>query len=160
MELEVKFKTEKYNYYNRAVGVIGQHNKFLIMKVDNSPYYHLPGGHIEIGEDSLSAVKREIKEELDFDCIKANLFCIQENFYEKKGVAHHGVEYYYLIEIEENVETINKEIEENDRGVAKHLSVRWVDLQELKETDLRPKTLKESIINTALDSLVHIIQRD
>ena len=120
MELEVKFKTEKYNYYNRAVGVIRQHNKFLIMKVDNSQYYHLPGGHIEIGEDSLSAVKREIKEELDFDCIKANLFCIQENFYEKKGVAHHGVEYYYLIEIEENVETINKEIEENDRGVAKH----------------------------------------
>ena len=32
------------------------------MRVNETPYYHIPGGHIEIGEDSKQAIIREIKE--------------------------------------------------------------------------------------------------
>lgn len=160
MKPEVKFKTEDYNYYNRVAGIIKQDNKILILNVDDSPYYHIPGGHIEIGEDSLTAVTREIKEELNYTVKKANLFCTQENFYKKKGVIQHGVEYYYIIELEEEIEIIDREVIENDRGEEKHLLIKWVSIDELKTTDLRPFTIKGLIINNKIDNLIHIIRRD
>lgn len=84
MKQEIKFKTDDYNFYCRAVGIVRKGDKYLILNVDNSPYYHIPGGHIEVGEDSLTAVKREINEELGYTVKEGKLFCIQENFYEKK----------------------------------------------------------------------------
>ena len=160
MKEEVKFKTEEYNYYNRAVGIIKKDDMYLILNVDNSPYYHIPGGHIEIGEDSLSAVTREIKAELGFTVKEAKLFCIQENFYEKKGIIQHGVEYYYLIETVENLDTTDQKIEENDRGTIKQLFIKWVTAKELENIDLRPFTVKNLLINNRVDTLTHIIQRD
>lgn len=160
MKQEIRFKTVDYNYYNRAVGIIRYNDKFLIMNVDNAPYYHIPGGHIEIGEDSLTAVTREIKEELNYTVKNATLFCIQENFYEKKGVGQHGVEYYYIIEPEEGIETIDREVIENDHGEKKHLFIKWVSIDELKKIDLKPLTVKELMVTNKLEGLAHIINKD
>lgn len=160
MKPEVKFKNDEYNYYNRAVGIIKKDDKFLIMSVDDSPYYHIPGGHTLIGEDSITAVKREIKEELGFTVKDTNLFCIQENFYKKNDVVHHGIEFYYIIEVEENIECKDKQIIEIDRGVEKHLNTKWVNKKELVSIDLKPHTVKELLINNKLDSLVHLIKNE
>lgn len=160
MNPEVRFKTDDYYYYNRAVGVIKHNDKFLIMNENNAAHYHLPGGHIEIGENSLAAVTREIKEELDYNIKNTTLFCIQENFYKKKEVIQHGVEYYYLIELEKGVETVDREVIENDRGVEKHLLVKWISIDELKITDLKPFTVKALIIDNKLDTLTHVVKRD
>jgi 8-oxo-dGTP pyrophosphatase MutT (NUDIX family) len=160
MNQEVRFKTKDFNYYNRAAGIIRQDDMFLIMRVDDAPYFHLPGGHIEIGESSLDAVTREIKEELNYRVKSAKLFCVQENFYTKNDLSHHGLEYYYLIDIEDEVETTDREVVENDRGTLKNLSIRWVSSDELSKIDLRPFTVKDMIIKNDLNNLVHIIKRD
>lgn len=76
MNPEVKFKTEDYKYYNRAVGVIKKDDKFLILNIDKDSHYHIPGGYIEIGEESIVAVAREIKEELGYTVKEAKLFCV------------------------------------------------------------------------------------
>lgn len=78
--MDLKIKTEKEEFHVRACGIIKQEGKFLIMRVNKTSYYHIPGGHIEIGEDSKQAVIREIKEEIGCDVQEANLFLIQENF--------------------------------------------------------------------------------
>ena len=54
--MDLKIKTEKEEFHGRACGIIKQDDKFLIMRVNKTPYYHIPGGHIEIGEDSASTV--------------------------------------------------------------------------------------------------------
>ncbi len=159
MKPEVKFKTDTYNYYNRAVGIIKQNDKFLIMCVDDAPYYHLPGGHAHIGENSLDAVIREVKEELDYDVVNSKLFCIQENFYVKKGLAHHGVEYYYLIEIGKDIEPLDRVVIENDRGTKKRLAIKWVTVEQLTEVDLQPPTIKDLILKGNLSNLIHLIKQ-
>lgn len=159
MNKEVRFKNENYNYYNRSAGVVEKDGKFLIMKEDNSQYYHIPGGHVEIGEDSLNAIHREIKEELNYTIKNASLFCIQENFYEKSGESYHGIEFYYKVETEENATTTDRKTIEIDRGKEKHLFIRWVSIDELKEIDLRPTTIKDLIIKNKLNVLTHIIKR-
>lgn len=160
MNPEVRFKTNDHNYYNRAAGVITHNNKFLILNVNNAPYYHIPGGHIEVGEDSITAVTREIKEELHYTVRNTHLFCVQENFYKENGVARHGVEYYYLVELQEDIETVDKDITEIDRGEEKHLSLRWITIDELSDIDLKPFTVKELMLNDKMNSLTHIIKKD
>ena len=160
MNPEVRFETSDHDYYNRAAGIITHNDKFLILNVNNAPYYHIPGGYIEVGEDSITAVTREIREELHYTVQNTHLFCIQENFYEKNGVAQHGVEYYYLVELREDVETVDKEVTEIDRGEEKRLSIKWVSIDELASIDLKPFTIKELMINNKMDTLTHIIKKD
>ena len=156
MGQEIRFKTKSYNYYNRAAGIIKHNDKFLIMNVDNQSYYHIPGGHIEINEDSLTALTREIKEELNYTVKEAKLFCIQENFYNE----NHGIEYYYIVEVKEALETIDKEVIEIDHGQEKHLFIKWVSINELEEIDLKPFTIKKLMIANKLDTLTHLIKKD
>ena len=74
--MDLKIKTETEEFHGRTCGIIKQEDKFLIMRVNKTSYYHIPGGHIEIGEDSKQAVIREIKEEIGCNVKKANLFAI------------------------------------------------------------------------------------
>ena len=95
--MDLKIKTEKEEFHGRACGIIKQDDKFLIMRVNKTSYYHIPGGHIEIGEDSEQAVIREIKEEIGCDVQEASLFSIQENFWTRNAKKCHGIEFYYII---------------------------------------------------------------
>ena len=93
--MDLKIKTDKEEFHVRSCGIIKQENNFLIMRVNNTAYYHIPGGHIEIGEDSKQAITREIKEEIGCDIQEASLFAIQENFWVKENKKCHGIEFYY-----------------------------------------------------------------
>ena len=68
--MDLKIKTETEEFHGRTCGIIKQENKFLIMRVNKTSYFHIPGGHIEIGEDSKEAVIREIKEEIGIEFIQ------------------------------------------------------------------------------------------
>ena len=91
--MDLKIKTEAEEFHVRTCGIIKQENKFLIMRVNKTPYYHIPGGHIEIGEDSKQAVIREIKEEIGCDVKEAKLFSIEENFWTRNNKKCHGIEF-------------------------------------------------------------------
>ena len=59
--MDIRIKNEKEEFHVRSCGILKQNNKFLIMNVNKQEYYHIPGGHVEIGEDSKQTVIREIK---------------------------------------------------------------------------------------------------
>lgn len=157
MDLKIKSKTQEF--HGRTCGIIKQGDKFLIMRVDKTNYYHIPGGHIEIGENSKAGVIREIKEEIGCDVKEAELFAIQENFWERKGKKCHGIEFYYIIIPNVELPIKNYERMENDKGEEKLLEFKWVTPQELLNVDLRPANIKELLINEAYNNgLIHIIE--
>lgn len=159
--MDLKIKSETQEFHGRTCGIIKQDNMVLIMRVNKTNYYHIPGGHIEIGEDSKAGVIREIKEEIGCDVEEARLFAIQENFWERNERECHGIEFYYIIKPSIKLPIKNYERIENDKGEEKLLDFRWVTAQELKNVDLKPSNIKELIINGKyLDGLVHIIERN
>lgn len=159
--MDIEIKTDYKEFHGRSCGIIKQENKFLIMKVDKAPYFHIPGGHIEIGEDSNKTVIREIKEEIGCDIKEANLFAIQENFWKKGNKKCHGIEFYYIIKPKYELEMKDYEIIENDKGEEKLLEFKWVTPNELKDIDLRPKNIRDMIVNgDYLKGLTHIIKKD
>ena len=158
--MDLKIKTEAEEFHVRTCGIIKQENKFLIMRVNKTPYYHIPGGHIEIGEDSKQAVIREIKEEIGCDVKEAILFSIEENFWTRNNKKCHGIEFYYIIKPKQQLQMQDCEKIENDKGEEKLLHFKWVTLEELKEIDLRPSNIKDMLINEEyLKGLTHIVKK-
>lgn len=158
--MDLKIKTEKEEFHGRTCGIIKQEDKFLIMRVDKTSYYHIPGGHIEIGEDSEQAVIREIKEEIGCDVQEASLFSIQENFWMRNAKKCHGIEFYYIIKPKQQLQMQDYERIENDKGEEKLLEFKWVTAEELKNTDLRPINIRDMLINEEyLKGLSHIVKR-
>ena len=158
--MDLKIKTEKEEFHGRTCGIIKQENKFLIMRVNKTSYYHIPGGHIEIGEDSEQAVIREIKEEIGCDVQETSLFLIQENFWTRNAKKCHGIEFYYIIKLKQQLQMQNYEKIENDKGEEKLLEFKWVTAEELKNIDLRPINIRDMLINEEyLKGLSHIVKR-
>ena len=158
--MDLKIKTEKEEFHGRACGIIKQDDKFLIMRVNKTPYYHIPGGHIEIGEDSEQAIIREIKEEIGCEVEEANLFAIQENFWTRDNKKCHGIEFYYIIKLKQQLQMKNCEKIENDKGEEKLLEFKWLTPKELKNIDLRPASIKDMLVNQDyLKGLSPIIKR-
>lgn len=62
-------------------------------------FYRLLGGGIEFGEDSLSALRREIKEELGLELKNYQLLNIQENIFEFNGHAGHEICFIYRADL-------------------------------------------------------------
>lgn len=159
--MDLKIKTESEEFHGRTCGIIKQDNFFLIMRVNKTPYYHIPGGHIEIGEDSEQALIREIKEEIGCDIQNAKLFAIQENFWIRREKRCHGIEFYYTIEPKQRLEIKDYETIEIDKGEEKLLEFKWVTLEELKNTDLRPNSIRDILINGQyLNGLTHIVKSE
>ncbi len=158
--MDLRIKTENEEFHGRTCGIIKQDNKFLIMKVNKTSYFHIPGGHIEIGEDSEQAIIREIKEEVGCEVEETHLFAIQENFWERNNKKCHGIEFYYIIKLKYNLEMKDYERIENDKGEERLLEFKWVTIEELKDIDLRPINIRNMLINEVyLNGLSHIIKR-
>ena len=158
--MDLKIKTETKEFHGRTCGIIKQEDKFLIMRVNKTSYYHIPGGHIEIGEDSEQTVIREIKEEIGCDVEKAKLFAIQENFWTRNNKKCHGIEFYYIIEPKQKLQMKDYEKIEIDKGEEKLLEFKWTTSEELKDIDLRPANIRNMLINKEyLKGLTHIVER-
>lgn len=64
----------------RAAGLIIKNDELLLVKhvKGKNSYWLLPGGGIKLGEDTRTALKREIKEEINLDCtIKELIFVVE-----------------------------------------------------------------------------------
>ncbi len=58
--------------------VINEKNEILMIK-NNRRGWEFPGGQVEVGENVISAVRREILEETGIDAEVGELFCISSN---------------------------------------------------------------------------------
>lgn len=156
---DIRIKNDGYNFHFRVAAVIVQDNKFLIQQIDGYDYYILPGGHVLLGESSLKALEREVKEEVgcDVHIEQCKFFCFHENFYNKKEKLEHWIENYFTVKPRNPLPTTDWDIEENDNGKIKLLHFKWVSIDELKELDLKPKAIKKLLIDNKSNEFNYLI---
>ena len=141
----------------RVAGIIISNNKILLAKAKKFNGFVFPGGHVEIGELSSDAIKREIKEELKLEFNVDGLFCVHENLYKlKDNRLANEVCYYYKISLCSDSNYKDFVIEENDKGVMKKHEYSWIDLDELTDKNINPKDLV-SLIKKDANSFNNII---
>jgi len=127
---------EKQQYPEVTVGalIFNKEDKvFLMISPKWKDKYTIPGGHIELGETTEQALKREIKEETslniyDIKFILLQEFIFGEEFYKKK----------HFIFLDYICKTDDKEVELNEEGS----SYVWIDIDESLKLPLNPYTEK------------------
>lgn len=140
--MDLTIDVEDYKLNVRAAGLIIHNGKILAHRNINSNHYALIGGRVEIGENSVDTVRREIKEELGKDVEMTGYVATIENFFDVEGSKYHEILFVHKVEfIDENdkkIEYTMKNIEGKD-----YLRYEWLDLEKIDEYPILPKIIKE-----------------
>jgi nucleoside triphosphatase len=116
-------KTDQ-QYPEPTVGalILNENNHLLLVRTHKwKGKYTIPGGHVELGETLLDAVKREVFEETRLEVTKAEFLCYQEfifdeSFWKKK----HFIFFDFVCQVRSSSVQLNEEAQE----------YLWVDPQE------------------------------
>ena len=153
----VKSGKRDYNFKFRVSGIIIQNDKLLLVNMDDSNFWCLPGGYVEMGENTIEAVKREFKEETLRDVtIKKYLGVMESFFVNKYSKTVHEIAFYYLLDFVDEVEECDFDLIENDNGHNVKLKFKWIDVNKIYEYDIRPDALK-GIISSGKLEFNHLI---
>lgn len=155
--MDLTLDVEDYKLNIRAAGVIIHNNKILAHRNLNKEHYCIPGGRVEIGENSEETVRREIQEELGKQIEITGYVATIENFFEMNESKYHEI--YFLHEIEftnEEDKKINYTMN-NEEG-KEYLQYEWLDLDRIEEYNILPKCLKQVLKSKNFP--VHVINDD
>ena len=141
----------RFNARVSAIILNEKKDKILLFKVeDGRDYFLLPGGRIELYEDSLTAIKREVMEKLGYN-IDFTLCSIQENFVIKEDIKIMQYSFCY--------KGIYKGIINTDRFVCKDNNNQyfyWIDIEKLNSYKVYPESTIKLIKSEKLE---HIIEK-
>ena len=152
--MEIKFEQDglKFNVRSSCIIKDKYHKQVLLSDmrgVKTHKAYILPGGRLDVLENSKEAIIREIQEELGVD-INPQLVSVEEII--EKSTNFHMIEFIYYAEID-------------NFNLIKTLDDGWdkfkiVNLDEIEEFEIRPKTVKELIKQEKYEKINHNINYD
>lgn len=151
----INFKTEKGIFNFRVAGILFNDDKVLIHRRINDDFYALPGGRVEILENTETTIIREMKEELGINVEIERLLWVCQSFFGSDDSKYHEICFYYLINCEDK-ELITKEdvflVSEND----KTFEFKWVKIDEIEKEPFYPNFIKNRLgdLPAAIESIV------
>lgn len=136
----------KFNF--RVSCVISSNGKFLLHKKKKDSFWNLIGGRVSLGESSIDAVRREIKEEIGCSCSIKSLANVSENFFTLNNTVYHEILMIFYGELEDDIK------EEN---IESDIEIKWFSREEIEKLDIRPKYTKNILKekNTAIEWTVN-----
>ena len=158
--MDIKIDSVEGKFKFRVCGILEHNGKYLVVKMNDNNFYCLPGGHVELGEDTGAAVLREMHEELGFEVKIDRLIAINQNFFNgNDGKAFHEIGFYYVVKAKDEKAVVESDYvrEELDKNIIQHLEFRWFSADDLKGIDFRPKFISD-ILKTQTTQIV--ITRD
>ncbi len=143
MGQDIKVKTDDFNFKFRVSGIVIKNGKILVVDMDDSGFYCLPGGYVELGETTEEAVQRELREETGSEVkVKKYLGVLENYFINKYGRKMHEISFYYLLEfVDSNIQTEDFMRIENDKGYHIKLNFYWIDLDAIDPNMVKPEVL-------------------
>ena len=151
MNLDFEIDNIRFNARASAIIYNKDKTKVLLFKIVDRDYFMLPGGRIEIYEDSLTAIKREIKEETGFN-LEFELCSIQENFLEKSNQKIMQYCFCYKAIYNEDI-TQEKFVCKDNKGQIFY----WVNINDLQNYKLLPNSAYKLIKDS--ENIKHIIEK-
>lgn len=163
--MDITIKNEEYRFGCRTVAIIFNNDMTKILAQKMKDIYMLPGGRLQLLEDSKTAIERELQEELNiFESVKlkysAESFLLFPN-----GQKYHELGYYYLLKIDEKKygldndnSFLNKDYEHDG-----NIYFEWLEISNIDNYKIIPKNIAEKIkeIKSIDDNSVeHLIYRE
>ncbi|MCP4727117.1 MAG: NUDIX domain-containing protein [bacterium] len=125
----------KYPEVTVGALIFNKEKELLLVKTDKwSGQYCIPGGHIELGETIIDAVRREIKEETNLDIKDIEFHMIEECIFSENffNPDKHFIFLDYTCTAVTTDVILNEEAQEYE----------WVDLKDIDKFNIEKLTLK------------------
>ncbi|MCI6265999.1 MAG: NUDIX domain-containing protein [Erysipelotrichaceae bacterium] len=153
--MDLTYKIDNHSFHARVSAIIYNRDKskVLLFKVNGRDYYLLPGGKIRFNEDSLTAIKREIREEIGYD-LEYTLCSIEENFLKREEENIMQYCFCYKAIYDGKIEKDNFNCLDHD-GQTFH----WINISEIDNITLFPK-ISSNYIKNNYDKINHLIERN
>ncbi|MBQ3550448.1 MAG: NUDIX domain-containing protein [Clostridia bacterium] len=158
MTQDIVIQGEEYRFGLRTVGVAVKNGKLLVQREKNGNHYALIGGAVQVLETTEQALIREFKEETGADIKIKRLLWTEEDFWNYKGRRHHGLAFYYLVELENFDITPDSGTftpQKDDPNVV----FGWLPLSELDNITIYPTFIKDEIYSLK-DELKHFVTKE
>lgn len=154
----IHFKTPEGVFNHRVAAVIIDDGYLLLHKGEKDDFWSLPGGRLELLEDSQTALKREFIEEVNEELLVERMLWIVENFFEYDDLQFHELGMYYKASlVNQSTELSNKEKEHIGYEPEAKLIYKWFSLEEVRTMRLYPSFLRTGVqdLPTSCQHLVH-----
>jgi 8-oxo-dGTP diphosphatase len=125
-----------------ARAVIRRDDRLLLARQRTKSWSFLPGGHVEPGERVEVALVREITEELGTTAKIAGFLGVIEHGYIEDGTTHHELNLVFEVTITDPEPASRED----------HLEFRWLPMDQLAGTDIRPGALKNALVTAGHDT--------
>ena len=133
---------DKFNFRVGAIVLDSANERILMNTRDGIDFFVLPGGRVEMGEDTITSLKREFEEELGVGVTVVGLKAVAENFFEFNDKKYHELQYLYIVKLNDLA------IEKNNGrfyAVEEKDVFEWKSIKEIDSINYRPNILKEPI---------------
>jgi ADP-ribose pyrophosphatase YjhB (NUDIX family) len=139
-------------------GIVINRERVLLFNVVGWDWWALPGGRVEMLEQSENALKREMREEIATDVTVRRLVWIVENFFKPQDTSYHEIGMYYLMDLPDDA-PVFKSAEYICQDGLVTVRFRWFPLADIEQLEIRPAFLKTGLSNIPQHT-EHVIWND
>lgn len=152
--MDIKFEKDDYKFNVRSSCIMKdkKHEKVLLTymrAIKDHNAFLLPGGRLEMLENSEEAILREIKEEVGLN-LDYKLVSIEENIV--KDTKFHMIEFVFYTEIDNFEMLTNLDDGWNKFEIA--------EIKDIDNYDIRPKSVKNLIKENSYNDIYHNVNYD
>ncbi|MDC2864163.1 NUDIX hydrolase [Bacillus sp. BP-3] len=132
---------KRFNY--RVAAVCIENGRVLLHRGKGDSFWCLPGGRVQMLENSETALKRELREELEVAANIKRLLWVVEKFFTYDNHKFHEICFYYETSLEDcSIPKTGSFIRE-DGG--REFEFQWVQIEELHLFHTQPAFLKTKL---------------
>lgn len=129
---DISYKLEGGKRFNYRVGAyIHCANKILLHKPKNIPFWNLVGGRVKLGEDTQTALIRELEEELGYNFSNLKIRKFYENFFTWQGDDVSEMFVVYDLKIDKTHKLYKTQEFELD-----NTTFKWFDVNDVKNKEV------------------------
>ena len=121
--------------------IIQNKGKILVCQKVGKGYYFFPGGHLEFGESTKEALKRELREELGLSIKKCSFIGGSEHLFVEDDKKYHEINFAFEV----LANKINTKSKEN------HLQFFLIDKKQLTKEKVLPTSLTKAVLKWLKD---------
>lgn len=153
----ISVRVGSHHFHYRAGAVVINQEHLLLHRLEGDPFWALPGGRVNAGEQARDAIKREFLEELNVSVECDRLLCTGENFFEYRGEPHHEIGLYFAVTLPSMCELLNHRRGHLGTEGDRKLEFKWFPLADLRNIDMRPAALLAAFTEGSFPQ--HFVQR-
>jgi ADP-ribose pyrophosphatase YjhB (NUDIX family) len=140
----ISFDHQNTRFKYRVAGLCIHDGYVLLTRADQDRYWILPGGRVELGEDTRTPLDREFVEETGHETRVGDLLWVVENFFHLDGTDYHELAFTYAISPKDPAILSNVWTHRTADGEAR-IELQWFDLEGLATVPFQPAFLKPSL---------------